>query len=162
MALTDKLTAIGDAIRAKTGDTAMLTLDEMPTAIAGITTGVEGEAGCRIIAKTIIPTQKDYVIEIPEIENMNDLIGAFLWNISDSSSGIVSASCYHNIIKNNVEYPIYSYVNYWNNGSLTDTRQFIGISKNLLENPKWNIVSTSSNIIFDVNSEYKLLVFLKS
>lgn len=36
MALTDKLTAIGDAIRAKTGDTAMLTLDEMPTAIAGI------------------------------------------------------------------------------------------------------------------------------
>ena len=36
MALTDKLTAIGNAIRAKTGDTAMLTLDEMPTAIAGI------------------------------------------------------------------------------------------------------------------------------
>ena len=39
MALTDKLSAIGDAIRAKTGGTDMLTLDQMPTAIAGIQTG---------------------------------------------------------------------------------------------------------------------------
>lgn len=39
MALTDKLTAIGDAIRAKTGETALLKLDDMPTAIAGIQTG---------------------------------------------------------------------------------------------------------------------------
>lgn len=39
MALTDKLTAIGDAIRDKTGSTALLTLDAMPTAISGITTG---------------------------------------------------------------------------------------------------------------------------
>lgn len=38
MALTDKLTAIADAIRAKTGDTAKLTLDAMPGAIDGITT----------------------------------------------------------------------------------------------------------------------------
>ena len=37
MALTDKLTAIGDAIRAKTGGTASLTLDEMPAEIASIT-----------------------------------------------------------------------------------------------------------------------------
>ena len=39
MALTDKLTAIGDAIRDKTGSTALLTLDAMPTAISGIETG---------------------------------------------------------------------------------------------------------------------------
>ena len=39
MALTDKLTAIGNAIRDKTGSTALLTLDAMPTAINGITTG---------------------------------------------------------------------------------------------------------------------------
>ena len=39
MALTDKLSAIGNAIRAKTGGTDMLTLDQMPTAIAGIQTG---------------------------------------------------------------------------------------------------------------------------
>ena len=39
MALTDKLTAIADAIRSKTGSTASMTLDEMVTAIANITTG---------------------------------------------------------------------------------------------------------------------------
>lgn len=39
MALTDKLTAIANAIRAKTGGTNTMTLDEMATAIANITTG---------------------------------------------------------------------------------------------------------------------------
>lgn len=39
MALTDKLTAIGDAIRNKTGGTEKLTLDAMPTEIEGIQTG---------------------------------------------------------------------------------------------------------------------------
>ena len=39
MALTDKLTAIGNAIRSKTGDTEPLTLDGMVTAIEGISTG---------------------------------------------------------------------------------------------------------------------------
>lgn len=39
MALIDKLTAIADAIRGKTGGTAPLTLDGMATAIAGIQTG---------------------------------------------------------------------------------------------------------------------------
>ena len=37
MALTDKLTAIGDAIREKTGKSDLLTLDQMPTEIQGIT-----------------------------------------------------------------------------------------------------------------------------
>ena len=36
MALTDKLTAIADAIRGKTGQTASLTLDQMVTEIEGI------------------------------------------------------------------------------------------------------------------------------
>jgi hypothetical protein len=36
MALTNKLTAIADAIREKTGDTALLTLDEMPPKITGL------------------------------------------------------------------------------------------------------------------------------
>lgn len=39
MALTDKLTAIADAIRAKTGKTDSMTLDTMPTEIEGISTG---------------------------------------------------------------------------------------------------------------------------
>lgn len=42
MALTKKLTAIGDAIRAKTGSTEKLTLDGMASAIAGISTGGGG------------------------------------------------------------------------------------------------------------------------
>ena len=43
MALTNKLTAIADAIREKTGTTEPLTLDAMATAISGITTGGGGE-----------------------------------------------------------------------------------------------------------------------
>lgn len=39
MALTDKLSAIGNAIREKTGGTELLTLDQMPTEIANITSG---------------------------------------------------------------------------------------------------------------------------
>ena len=39
MALIDKLTAIADAIRSKTGTTEPMTLDEMVTAISNITTG---------------------------------------------------------------------------------------------------------------------------
>lgn len=39
MVLTDKLAAIGNAIRAKTGEVDLLTLDEMPAAIEGIVTG---------------------------------------------------------------------------------------------------------------------------
>lgn len=41
MALTDKLTAIGDAIRAKTGSSSLIPLSNMPSAIASIPTGIE-------------------------------------------------------------------------------------------------------------------------
>lgn len=44
MALTEKLSAIGEAIRAKTGKEDLLTLDEMPTEIASIETGGGGGA----------------------------------------------------------------------------------------------------------------------
>lgn len=40
MALTDKLSAIGNAIREKTGKSDLLTLEQMPQEIAGIQTGV--------------------------------------------------------------------------------------------------------------------------
>lgn len=43
MALTDKLTAIADAIRGKTGKTDGLTLDQMATEIAGIEAGGGGD-----------------------------------------------------------------------------------------------------------------------
>jgi hypothetical protein len=43
MALTDKLSAIGDAIRSKSGTTDLMTLDAMPAAIEAITTGGSSE-----------------------------------------------------------------------------------------------------------------------
>lgn len=52
MALTDKLTAIADAIRSKTGGTDKLTLDQMPTEIAGLETG--GGSGGEELARSII------------------------------------------------------------------------------------------------------------
>ena len=42
MALTDKLTAIADALRAKTGGTAQLTLDQIATGISGLDTSGSG------------------------------------------------------------------------------------------------------------------------
>ena len=42
MALTNKLSAIGDAIREKTGKTDLMTLDQMPVEISSITTGGGG------------------------------------------------------------------------------------------------------------------------
>ena len=45
MALTNKLTAIGNAIRAKNGETALYTLDEMPQKIAAIETGSGSGSG---------------------------------------------------------------------------------------------------------------------
>lgn len=41
MALTDKIKAIADAIRTKTGTTDVMTLDEMPVKIAGISSGAK-------------------------------------------------------------------------------------------------------------------------
>lgn len=41
MALTDKLSAIANAIRGKTGKADSLTLDQMATEIAGIKTGID-------------------------------------------------------------------------------------------------------------------------
>ena len=40
MAITDKLTAIADAIRAKTGESGTMKLEQMPGKIAGISTGI--------------------------------------------------------------------------------------------------------------------------
>lgn len=44
MALTDKLTAIANAIRGKTGGTELLTLDEMPAEINSISSGEGGQS----------------------------------------------------------------------------------------------------------------------
>ena len=53
MALTNKLSAIGNAIREKTGKTDLLTLDQMPQEIKGIETGGDTEVEDTIIERTI-------------------------------------------------------------------------------------------------------------
>jgi hypothetical protein len=63
MALTDKLVSIADSIRAKTGGTEPLTLDEMATAIEGIETGGGGDT-----------TQEDGLITGTLTEYTNDRV----------------------------------------------------------------------------------------
>ena len=63
MALTDKLTAIADAIREKTGETGLLTLDEMPQKILAIVTQV-------------VPA------DLVEYQQWNDKVKAFVENVT--------------------------------------------------------------------------------
>lgn len=53
MALIDKLTAIGNAIRSKTGTTEMLTLDGMVEAIEGMGSGGDHEKAPRALADSV-------------------------------------------------------------------------------------------------------------
>lgn len=68
MALTDKLTAIGDAIRSKTGGSDLLTLDEMPQEIQSIQTGGGGTSDTSladsILDGTITSYSSDTLTEI--------------------------------------------------------------------------------------------------
>ena len=71
MALTDKLTAIADAIRAKDGTTGTMTLDQMPEKITAITTA-------DIISQADIPTYvKDEALsvaaKVKNVQNANTL-----------------------------------------------------------------------------------------
>lgn len=77
MALTDKLSAIGSAIREKTGGTELLTLDAMPVAIQGIQAGggelkyiqmvksfpmPKNKNGTQTITNTNLPTNYTFVM----------------------------------------------------------------------------------------------------
>lgn len=79
MALTDKLTAIADAIRGKTGKTDGLTLDQMATEIAGIEAGGGGSGGTMESGEFVgvqgslnipVSSKKTYVMMYPQ--NVND------------------------------------------------------------------------------------------
>ena len=66
MTLVNKLTAIGDAIREKTGGTAELTLDQMVTEIGGITGGGEVDTSVvnNIITRSITSYTNNRVTEL--------------------------------------------------------------------------------------------------
>ena len=93
MALTDKLSAIGSAIREKTGGTELLTLDAMPVAIQSIQAGggelkyiqmatnismPKHQNGTKTITNTNLPTNYTFVMA------MNDAITRY-----NVSTGIV-------------------------------------------------------------------------
>ena len=66
MALTDKLTAIGDAIRSKTGGSDLLTLDEMPQEIQSIQTGGGGDTALAdsILSGTATSYSSDTLVKL--------------------------------------------------------------------------------------------------
>ena len=68
MALTDKLKAIADAIRAKNGSTSLLKLDEMPTAIENIQSGgtSTGDVALAILNKTITECASDSITSVSD------------------------------------------------------------------------------------------------
>lgn len=69
MALTDKLTAIANAIRAKDGSTATMTLDQMPEKITAITTAdniVHGDIPDYIKAAALEVAKKVRAVQTPE------------------------------------------------------------------------------------------------
>lgn len=92
MALTDKLTAIANAIRAKDGSTATMTLDQMPGKIAAITTAdniVHGDipdyikAAALEVAKKVRAVQTDESITFIAMSDSHQL---------DTSSDIVAGN----------------------------------------------------------------------
>jgi hypothetical protein len=64
MALTDKLSAIGDAIRTKSGKTEKLTLDEMPAEIGGLSENLDAEL-----------TEQENLIDTLQTSLENKMIG---------------------------------------------------------------------------------------
>ena len=89
------LTAIGNAIRGKTGESGLLLPSEMASAITNIPTG-SGSSELVMKKATITPTSTAKVINLsPWITdaNVNDwfLFGAFgYWNLADSGSSMVA------------------------------------------------------------------------
>lgn len=101
MALTDKLTAIAEAIRSKTGKTDSMTLDEMPTEIESIQTGGGGGEIEHTYTVDYIPSVNTRAFTIPihgfsfapiyvdcravtEIPNPTGLQGAVRFSVSNT------------------------------------------------------------------------------
>lgn len=96
MALTDKLTAIANAIRSKTGGSDLLTLDEMPQEIQSIQTGGGGTSDTSlsdsIIDGTITSYSSDTLTEVAEygLSHLPDLVEASLSNVETIGNYAIS------------------------------------------------------------------------
>ena len=74
MALTDKLTAIANAIRAKDGSTATMTLDQMPEKIAAISGSpiVDDSLENTVQYRQMNATAAEFIADVDYTENAND------------------------------------------------------------------------------------------
>lgn len=124
MALTDKLTAIAEAIRAKTGKSDSLTLDQMPTEIMGITTGGGGSSadvryvtfmnGTEVLYKKPVAVGDDCVdvlkkglIETPtKASDVQYNYTYYGWGASDG--GAANANILKNITEDKTVYAIFT------------------------------------------------------
>ena len=162
MALTDKLTAIADAIRSKTGTTEPMTLDEMITAIANITTGSVPSDTITLSDGTELPkpTLKDgcnYAIIFKNsnyysmLETSNRFANVNSWiSIANSSYtiGTSSAVCYISRLPVN-----FNEFNSWSdptkydlsNASFTTLGTLI-LSNEIIE--KWSSTSDNTKVIY--------------
>ena len=100
MALINKLSAIGDAIRAKTGGTEKLTLDQMPDAINSMTSGSPGggSSNVSIISGQVIASSSRISFVGADFDfTTND------YNISIFFS-FVDTQGIHHIIRDDIDY----------------------------------------------------------
>ena len=155
MALINKLTAIADAIRSKTGTTEPMTLDEMVTAIANITTG-------SVPSDTIIlddgtelpkPTLKDgcnyaMIFKNSNYYSMLETSNRFANVNSSYTIGTSSAVCYLSRLPVN-----FNEFNSWSeptkydlsNASFTTLGTLI-LSNEIIE--KWSSISDNTKVIY--------------
>ena len=162
MALTNKLIAIADAIRSKTGTTEPMTLDEMVTAIANITTGSVPSDTITLSDGTELPkpTLKDgcnYAMIFKNsnyysmLETSNRFANVNSWiSIANSSCtiGTSSAVCYISKLPVN-----FNEFNSWSeptkydlsNASFTTLGTLI-LSNEIIE--KWSSTSDNTKVIY--------------
>ena len=162
MALIDKLTAIADAIRSKTGTTEPMTLDEMVTEILNITTGSVPSDTITLSDGTELPkpTLKDgcnYAIIFKNsnyysmLETSNRFANVNSWiSIANSSYtiGTSSAVCYISRLPVN-----FNEFNSWSeptkydlsNASFTTLGTLI-LSNEIIE--KWSSTSDNTKVIY--------------
>ena len=95
MALTDKITAIGNAIRSKTGSSDLLTLDEMPQEIQAIQTGGSGDTALvdSILSGTITTYSSDNVVSLRQsaLYDCSNLVELNLPNLTTMGTGALGS-----------------------------------------------------------------------
>ena len=109
MALTDKLSAIGSAIREKTGGTELLTLDAMPAAIQGIQAGggklkyiqivksfsmPKNKNGTETITNTNLPTNYTFIMVMNGAITRYNVSTGIVERIQSGSGEIADVSYY--------------------------------------------------------------------